>query len=84
MQRKMQTPRNPKKMEAATKIVSEGELLHVLLPHSIRYHIKFTIEGRTLQYVGEIPDMYDDATKDEDFDRIMLNAIIYVTHWVKV
>jgi len=76
--RKIAAPRS--NMEKGQKLIEDGTVIHVLLPHSIRYHIKFSSNGKTLQYVGEIPDMYE--KKDREFDRIIHNAIVYATHWV--
>lgn len=76
--RKVASPRT--KMEQGKKLIESGTVIHVLLPHSVRYHLKFSSHGKTYQYVGEIPDSYEE--KDEEFDRIAYNAIVYATHWV--
>lgn len=63
----------------ATEVISNGKVLHILLPHSIRYLVQFDIANETRQYIGEIPDSYE--KKDEEFDKIIQNAIIFASLW---
>ena len=79
-QRKQAKERNG--MKKAQKLIEEGTLIHVLLPWSIRYHFKFTSDGRQLQYIAEIPDDTKDA--DKDFDTCVHNAIVFATHYVRL
>jgi len=75
--RKRKMAKTKRNTDSATKVISNGEVLHILLPHSIRYHITFTTENITRQYIGEIPDSYEN--KDEEFDKIVQNAIIFAS-----
>lgn len=79
-QRKRAKERNG--MKEGKKLIKEGTLIHVLLPWSIRYHFKFTSDGRNLQYVAEIPHGTPDF--DKDFDTCVWNAIVHATHYVRI
>lgn len=77
-QRKLARERT--KMPEGEKLIKEGEILHVLLPHSIRYIFNFTAKDEvTRQYIGEIPNSY--VKKDTEFEKLLHNAIVFATHW---
>lgn len=73
--------KRPDKMKKAAELIKNATIFMDVQLHATVYIIQFDIGDREVQYIGRVPN--DWLEKDEAFDRIIHNAIVFAANYVK-